>query len=223
MKKLMIAALALLCGTLYGQNHWEPYSDPYEDYMAMIVVLQLDGEEEFSADYEIGAFCGDECRGSIVASYFPPTDRYLYQLPVFGNPGDAITFKLFDRNQNEELDGYEAEGVTYVQEGYGSLGNPYLMNFVGATTPPSPHNSVVITLDPGWNWISYLLTEETPLEEALVNLTPNNGDMIKSQQASSTYNAATGQWEGNLTNLVPGRGLLYLNKSDQTNSFSYPE
>ena len=82
--------------------------------------------------------------------------------------------------------------------------------------------AIIIDLYPGWNWISYLMTTETSLEAALVNLSPNNGDIIKSSSGFRIYNASTGKWTGDLKTLTPGRGYMYLNNSDQTNSFYYP-
>lgn len=219
MKKILISVLVLLCGALSAQNHWTPNMAPYEDYMTLFVVLQIDGVEETSTDYEIGAFCGEECRGSTVALYIPPLDRYLYQLPVYGNLGDAIIFRLYDRVQEMELTGYETDDLMYVTEGYGSGANPYTMNFIGGTpTPPS----FVLVLTPGWNWISYLLLDTIPIEEALVHLTPNDGDIIKGQEGVSYYQASTHEWVGSLRSLIPGRGYMYYNNNNTNNSFYYP-
>lgn len=87
--------------------------------------------------------------------------------------------------------------------------------------PPDSEN-VVITLNPGWNWIAYLPRTEMTIESAFVSLTPNDGDLVKSQQSYSIYNAATGQWEGNLRVFQPGRGIIYQNNSNVTMTFSYP-
>lgn len=86
---------------------------------------------------------------------------------------------------------------------------------------PQP-TGVLIELTPGWNWISYLLETETPIEEALVNLTPCDGDMIKSQNTYATYKAATGEWNGTLATMIPGKGYIYLRNGEAT-SFSYPK
>lgn len=219
MKRLMISLLVLLCGTAFAQNHWTPNTEPYEDYMAMIVVVEIDGVEQASTALEIGAFCGDECRGSALVAYFPPTSRYLYQLPVYGNTGDVVTFKLYDHEQQQEREGLEVAEVTYVDEGYGSLSHPYVMSFT--TVIPQPE-VLVIELYPGWNWISNLLLTEHTVEEAFAGLDPADGDMIKSQSSFCTYKASTKSWNGNLVTLAPGRGLIYLNTTSETKTFSYP-
>ncbi len=102
-------------------------------------------------------------------------------------------------------------------------GDRVLVAHFEATYPSGPDpNAVVITLDPGWNWISYLLTVETQVGEALVNLTPAHGDIIKGKGSFSTYNAATGLWSGSLSTMVPGKGYIYLSKDTESTTFSYP-
>ena len=125
-------------------NHWVPNSEPYEDYMSVIAVVQIDGTEQALTTLELGAFCGDECRGSALATYFPPTDRYIYQLPVFGNNGDVISFKLFDHNTQQEMNQVCETTLTSVDNGYGSLSNPQVLNFISSvaiTAYVSPSNA----------------------------------------------------------------------------------
>ena len=96
-------------------------------------------------------------------------------------------------------------------------------NFVESQPDPNPEpDEVVITLYPGWNWISYLLTEETTLYEALVNLTSTEGDLIKGMGVSSMYYESSHSWMGSLTTLVPGQGYMYLNSSTEVKTFTYP-
>ncbi len=88
------------------------------------------------------------------------------------------------------------------------------------TSTEPPLIGVVITLRPGWNWISYLLETETTLEQALINLTPTEGDMIKSQTENSTF--TDGQWRGALIKMIPGEGYIYLRQGGITR-FTYPQ
>jgi hypothetical protein len=91
--------------------HWVPNNEFYEDYMMLTGVVNIDSVEQTSTTLELGAFCNDECRGSVLANYCPPLDRYVYQLPVYGNNGDVITFKLFDHNSQQELTMERLPGV----------------------------------------------------------------------------------------------------------------
>lgn len=203
---ISILLLFLTCATGFAQNHWIPNSAPFEDYMSVIAVVSVNGEEQTSTSLEVGAFCGEECRGSALAAFFPPTQRYIYQLPVYGNNGDAITFKLFDHDTQTELVLDSETNLTYTDNGYGSLGNPCQLVFTSETPSGFP-----IPLNVGWNWISYLLLTEMPVAEAFASITPNDGDILKSQDAFCTYNASIHQWIGSLQTMRPGIGYMYLN------------
>ncbi|MBQ6728596.1 MAG: hypothetical protein IJQ83_00515 [Bacteroidales bacterium] len=79
---------------------------------------------------------------------------------------------------------------------------------------------VPITLNNGWNWISYPYSEPMTIEEALSGFTPANGDIINSQtEGSATY--LNGRWRGSLTTLVPGKGYMYNSADGTTRSFVF--
>ena len=46
---------------------------------------------------------------------------------------------------------------------------------------------VPITLEQGWNWISYPYSEPMTIEEALSGFTPAEGDILKSQTSMAQY------------------------------------
>ena len=112
-------------------------------------------------------------------------------------------------------------GLIYLRNGeMTSFSYPSSRNNVA--TPDPERGDVVIALTPGWNWISYLPTTEMTVESAFANLSPNDGDMVKTQDAFCTYNASTGQWSGGLNTFSPGRGLIYL-RNGGTTTFTYPK
>ena len=222
MKKhlLLFIIIVLTQGWLLA-NHWTPVSAPYANNMNMTAVIQIDGTEQQSTTLELGVFCGDECRGSQQPTLFPPTQRYVVQVTVFGEIGDQLSFKLYDHGTGQELDLVSPNAVSFTADGYGSLGNPFVLAFTSPAPGPGS-DDVVIELYPGWNWISYLPRTQMTIEEAFANLTPSDGDLVKSQMSYSIYNADTGEWEGNLRSFQVGRGIIYQNNSNVTRSFSYP-
>jgi hypothetical protein len=113
-------------------NHWEPEISDYEENMSITCILQFDGVEQHSSMYEVGAFCGTECRGSQCATYFSPTDRYIIQMAVFGEVNDVISFRLYDHLQNTESVLTPPASVTFTTDGYGSLFDPYVLNFISS-------------------------------------------------------------------------------------------
>ena len=69
-------------------------------------VILIDGAQQSNSMLEIGAFCGEECRGSRNASLFPPTGDYIVTLAIVSNvvSGETITFRIYDHNAQQELE-----------------------------------------------------------------------------------------------------------------------
>lgn len=137
-----------------SETHWIPNDAMYEDNMTLTGVIQINGVEQQSTSLEVGVFCGEECRGAQLATYFFPTQRYLVQLIVFGETGDQLTFKLYDHALGQELDLTSPEAVTFVANGYGSLGNPYVLNFTGDTPSSAFHFITAGNWNNSANWSS---------------------------------------------------------------------
>jgi uncharacterized ubiquitin-like protein YukD len=179
-------------------NHWTFDDSGYSDNMTLTGIIQIDGVEQRSELLEIGAFCGDECRGSQRATYFAPTDRYIIQMVVFGESNDVISFRLYDHQQQQELLLSPPADVTFNTNGYGSLSNPYVLNFTSTVTHTQALNS-------GWNWWStYIeLTNNDGLSQ-LENSIGSAGIIIKSRTngyvETYEYNGET-NWYGTLTSI----------------------
>jgi hypothetical protein len=107
-------------------NIFQPADGDFADNMTITAVLELDGEELRSDDYELAAFVGDECRGSVKLMYVEPIDRYVAFLVVFGEPAEAMRFTVTDGTQTElsmEEIAFEADGMV------GSLAEPKILCF----------------------------------------------------------------------------------------------
>jgi hypothetical protein len=76
-----------------------------------------------------------------------------------------------------------------------------------------------ITLQNGWNWIGFISLRNQPVEQALGNLTPVTGDIIKGKTQFAMYDQALG-WIGSLKTMKPGQGFMY--RSIGTKTFTYP-
>lgn len=112
-------------------NHWTPENTGnYSLTMALTGIVQIDGVEQYSDQLEVGAFCGDECRGSQMASEFFLTNRYLVMLSIVGEIDDVLTFKLYDHGLAQELDLTSPNPVTFINDGYGTPIEPYELNFI---------------------------------------------------------------------------------------------
>jgi len=92
------------------------------------------------------------------------------------------------------------------------------INLTGIVLNPSEQT---ITLRKGFNWIGYPVQQPMEVNEALSNLTPADGDIIKDTENSSFYLEGSG-WYGTLTELVPGKGYVYKSNATGTKTFTFP-
>jgi len=130
-------------------NHWTPvYEGLYSQTSVIIAVIQIDGIEQHSNMLELGVFCGEECRGTAIATLFEPTQRHLVYMNVYGEDGHELTFRLFDHSIHQELDLTPPASILFTEDGYGSLLEPYVVNFtsvVEITATASPAEAGYIT------------------------------------------------------------------------------
>lgn len=73
----------------------------------------------------------------------------------------------------------------------------------------------------GWTWIGSTSPNILSLDEAFVGLSPEDGDVVKSQNAFAIY--SYGSWEGNLGQILPGLGYKYLNTAQETKTFRFQQ
>ena len=107
-------------------NHYRPNGDSYADNMTITAVLELNGEELRSDDYELAAFVGDECRGSVQLMYVEPIDRYIAFLMVYGEQPETLSFRLTDGTQS----GMSSDDMAYVADGVtGTMTDPVTLRF----------------------------------------------------------------------------------------------
>ncbi len=134
MKRSLLTILFALAAQMMRANHWEP--DPYQfaDNMNVIGVIEINGIEQTSTQLEIGAFCGDECRGSEMLAYYVGLDRYMVFLTLYGQYGHTFDFRLYDHASQRELDLTPPATIQFVANNIiGSLSEPYVFSFTGST------------------------------------------------------------------------------------------
>jgi uncharacterized protein (TIGR02145 family) len=80
---------------------------------------------------------------------------------------------------------------------------------------------ITITLTPGWTWISYTNAEAMNIADALGDLVPMEGDIVKSQGATVWYQ--NGIWRGTFQQFIPGRGYHYYSNRTEEVSFVFAQ
>ena len=105
------------------QNPWTCDKHKYPNVMPVIANLYLGNTAEDAADYHVAAFCGNECRGVGKA-----VNGYM-MMSVYGEAGEAITFKAIAKDSELLLD--VAESVNFTADAVGTLDAPYRMTIGG--------------------------------------------------------------------------------------------
>lgn len=107
-------------------NPYIPASEDYADNMLITAVIELAGQELRSEDYELAAFVGDECRGSVKLMYVEPFDRYVAFLLVFGDKTEDMRFVLTDGTDMSLSDDH----IQYAVDGtVGTVTEPATLHF----------------------------------------------------------------------------------------------
>ena len=78
-----------------------------------------------------------------------------------------------------------------------------------------------VTINKGWTWIGYLPLQTMSVSDALADIAPASGDLVKSKTAFAVYDGA--QWVGTLTRMTPGEGYMYQSHATEGFTFRYPE
>lgn len=93
----------------------------YPSLMPIVAdVINEDGSIAEPGVYQVGAFCGSECRG--VGEY---VEGYLF-LTVHGKVGDQISFRILSAAEDAEL--VLKETIDFTEDPVGSLDSPYRLN-----------------------------------------------------------------------------------------------
>lgn len=134
MRRLLLVLLCLFSVLGAKANHWTP--DPYQfaNSMNVIGVIEINGQEQATDALELGAFCGSECRGSEMLTFFSGLDRYMVFLTIFGEAGNTFSFQLYDHNTQQELLFDCEQTIQFVaNEVIGNVMDPYVFSFTGST------------------------------------------------------------------------------------------
>ena len=112
-------------------NQFGSRGENYANNMTVMAVVELDGMELRSEEYELAAFAGDECRGSIRLMYVEPINRYIAFLTVFGENVETLHFRLTDGMETAFSD----NEISFVADGaLGTLAELYIVSFRGLTS-----------------------------------------------------------------------------------------
>ena len=128
---IMFLGLCLSVGARAQDTHWSVNIYDYQYDMTAYLALTADGEAVTDySNYEVAAFCGEECRG--VATIQTAGENSYCYLRIRSNQasGETITFKVFVKDTEREVD-VEDYTMTFISQGVqGMPSNPVVLNFI---------------------------------------------------------------------------------------------
>ena len=218
----------------YGPEYpWIPSTAYSGEGMMVTAQIQINGQLVDRATYEVGAFCGDECRGTSLgegdANLVDFTDvdmGYFAFMNVMGNNGDIINFYLYDKENSCIIEGV-CNTIVTLQNG-GEIGTDvindlFVLNFVSEYYT----KDIIGYVDESNAGRFYLIA--SPIGEVspanVTNMLNEAGyDLYYFDQAQDLewINYKGDQANGNPGgfNLEPGKGYLYANHDDVTLYFN---
>ena len=204
----------------YGPEYpWIPGNN-YENYMYLETQIQIDGVPVTNTNWEVGAFCGDVCRGLGDADnwWVSPVDQSnILEIVVGGATGDVINFYLYDVTNQEVYPAICAVALDWIDGDIGDMYEPFVLNFVTMQT----FTKEIAGYTDGSNDHYYLLAspigEVSP--ENVTNMLSNDYDLYYFDQSSDlewiNYVGDDGGY-----NLVSGKGYLYANNANVMLTFT---
>ena len=147
MKTTLRFLMVILCSVLpfgvHAQDaHWSVNIYDYQYDMTAYVALNIDGVEVSDySDYEVAAFCGDECRGVVtVRTYEKNSQQVPYgYLRIRSNQasGESITFKVYQKSVAKEMNVYMEPIAFQSQQVIGMPSSPLTLPVVHYTVSVS--------------------------------------------------------------------------------------
>ena len=192
MRRYLSIFLFLLFAGSVRANHWEPDPHQYPFNMNVIGVIEINGIELAAEGFEVGAFCGDECRGSEMLTFYEGLDRYLVFMTIYGQSGDAFSFKLYDHSTQRELELTPPETLPFTANAIvGALHDPYVISFSGGmgviTANAVPEEGGTVT-GGGAYWIGETCTLQAVANEGYTFVEwTENGQQVSAEPTLSIF------------------------------------
>ncbi|MCD4818344.1 MAG: hypothetical protein K8S23_06600 [Candidatus Cloacimonetes bacterium] len=154
---------------------WSVNPQDFEYTASVTIELLINEIPATSGNYMVGAFVGEECRGSVTS--IPVLDTYLYFLTVFSNTqNEEISLKVYDADADEIID--PAHSFTFNNDLIlGSPSTPYELEIAGALDIPQNVIIEIIGTDVQISWDevaganSYKIYASDDSEETFVDVT----------------------------------------------------
>ena len=204
----------------YGPEYpWIPGN--YENYMYLETQIQINGVPVTNTNWEVGAFCGNVCRGLGDADNWwvsPVNQSNILEIVVGGATGDVINFYLYDVTNSKVFEGLCYLAIDWIDGDLGDMFHPLVLNFVTEQT----FTKDIVAYTPGQKDHYYLLA--SPIGDVnpdqVTNMLENSYDLYYFDQTGDANGKEWINYKNNAFNLVSGKGYLYANNTNVTLTFS---
>lgn len=165
-KKILFTLISVLLPlSLWAQeSHWQCNPGDFEYDMTVIVSLELDEATITDlSNYEIAAFCGNECRGVVTAADILDTGTaQVGYLRVRSNSssGENITFKVYDKTEQKELNVQNAKITFSSNATQGSASSPFKLDITQRYTPGDVNGDEIIDTEDVQMTFEYFMGQE---------------------------------------------------------------
>ncbi|MEO6040126.1 MAG: T9SS type A sorting domain-containing protein, partial [Saprospiraceae bacterium] len=189
--------------------NWNLNANLFENTESMVLELNIQGQPSTDVEDMVVAFIGDTLVGRANVQYVPQVNKYLAYLTIYGNPNHVLQPLRLEIWDASACLRYAVQEDDFLFQPDDVIGDPL--------APQGIHsNSLVLREVPfgfGWNWLSFNLEFPDPgINAALASLSVPENDLMKSQNAFSTYFNGAG-WLGSLNTL--GNTSMYIYRADQ--------
>lgn len=165
-KKILFTLISVLLPlSLWAQeSHWQCNPSDFEYDMTVYVNIELDEVTITDlSNYEIAAFCGDECRGVVTAADILDTGTaQIGYLRVRSNSssGEAITFKVYDKAEQKELNVQNTKITFSNNATQGAPSSPFKLDITQRYTPGDVNGDEIIDTEDVQMTFEYFMGQE---------------------------------------------------------------
>lgn len=222
--------MACLMGAtaVMAQDHWTCDINRFEYDMTVFLHLYDNDQWVSGDDYEVAAFCGEECRGvaKVQSVTFLGKEERYYYLRVRSNAasGEVIHFKVYKKSANMEVDALETVDFQ-AQEAVGLPSDPFVIHILSdigceAYAVLSP-DSTTLT----FYYDNFKATREDIVYELNTGTESPGWLSVASSISQVTFDpsfadarpTSTCKWFCNMSSITEIEGLQYLDTSKVTN------
>ena len=209
----IMMCLCLLLPMGVGAQHWtlDPYAYQY-DMTAYVTVAVMGNSVSDLSDYEVAAFCGDECRGvSKIQSVEKDGQTTMYgYLRIRSNQaqGENIIFKVYQKSLDVELVTFDNTVIFKSQDVIGLPSSPVIINTQEGKSTITFISEGVILQSEELNYDKPIILPADPEREGF---TFKGWSPAVPEKVPATDQTFTAQWERNsykLTFIVDGKSTV---------------